>query len=93
MTPNPETLTKELREAARRGHYANRPAILYGEAATYIDTLTTRLREVEEWMLEAKLAIEAATVIAEREGCHLNLGNHDRLVREYAALSTERTPT
>jgi len=52
-----------------------------------------RLREVEEWMLEAKLAIEAATVIAEREGCHLNLGNHDRLVREYEALSTERTPT
>ena len=30
---------------------------------------------------EAVMALDAATVIGEREGCRLNYGNHDRIVR------------
>jgi len=42
-----------------------------------------------EWARDAALALEAATEIGKRScraGDHLNYSNHDRLLREFAAL-------
>lgn len=37
---------------------------------------------MRRWMAEARLALDAATTIAERVGAGLNLANHDRLSAE-----------
>jgi hypothetical protein len=82
---NPETLTERLRRHSQTvdlaGYHAVATDVL--EAADTIDTLTTRLREVEEANERLRKGLRAVV------GASL-----DQLVRDIAntALSTERTP-
>ena len=82
---NPETLMERLRRHSQTvdlaGYHAVATDVL--EAADTIDTLTTRLREVEEANERLRKGLRAVV------GASL-----DQLVRDIAntALSTERTP-
>ena len=92
--PTDDQLRDIARKATGTGYYSGGVKALRAvwDAARRVpvaERMPEGVQELVEWARDAALALESATEIGKRScraGDHLNYSNHDRLLREFAAL-------